>query len=107
MQDGDTLHTNSAATAPTDSTTTHPQPARETASHDSACSHQKMAQAPEHPGRSIERDHTGVWHIRRYDEARALLRRSDTKQAGFAAEQIARMPPLMRLPILYQEGKTH
>ena len=48
-----------------------------------------------------------MWHIRHYDEARALLRRGDTKQAGFAAEQIARMPPVMRLPILYQEGKTH
>lgn len=107
MQHQDALKAYSAPTAPTDPTTAHPQPARETTPSDSVCPHQKMAQVPEQPGRPIERDQAGVWHIRRYDEARALLRRGDTKQAGFAAEQIERMPPVMRLPILYQEGKTH
>jgi cytochrome P450 len=75
--------------------------------NDISLSPQKLVQAPEPHGRPIERDQAGVWHIRRYDEARALLRRGDTKQAGFAAEQIERMPPVMRKPILYQEGKTH
>ena len=107
MQNQDALHANSVTTTSEDPTSAHPQPARVTASCDSASSHQKMAQAPEHPDRPIEQDQAGVWHIRHYDEARALLRRGDTKQAGFAAEQIARMPPVMRLPILYQEGKTH
>src|SRR5262245_3943124 len=107
MQNQDALQAFSATTTPTDPTTDHPQPAHETAPGGRACSHQKMAQASEQPGRPIERDQAGVWHIRRYDEARALLRSGDTKQAGFAAEQIARMPPVMRSPLLYQEGKTH
>src|SRR5262245_34146030 len=107
MQNQDALQALSADTMPMDPTIAHPQPARETAPDSCACSHQKMTQTPEQPGQPIERDQAGVWHIRSYDEARALLRRGDTKQAGFAAEQIARMPPVMRLPILYQEGKTH
>src|SRR5262245_52057271 len=107
MQNQDALQPHVASTTPMDPTTARPQPAREAARGDSARADQKMAQVPEQPGRPIERDQAGVWHIRRYDEARALLRHGATKQAGFAAEQIARMPPVMRLPILYQEGKTH
>lgn len=39
----------------------------------------------------IARDADGVWHVRGFEEARAILRGSDTKQAGFKAELIERM----------------
>jgi cytochrome P450 len=110
MRNRDALRAQHAITTPPDASdpcTALAQSAGETAQGESAFSRQKMAQAPEQPGPPIARDQAGVWHIRRYDEARALLRRGDTKQAGFAAEQIERMPPVMRLPILYQDGKTH
>jgi cytochrome P450 len=107
MQNRDVLRAHQTITTPPDPSTALAHIADETAYGEVALSRQKMVQAPELPGQPIERDQAGVWHIRRYDEARALLRRGDTKQAGFAAEQIERMPPVMRLPILYQEGKTH
>ena len=55
----------------------------------------------------IERDAKGVWHIRGFHEARAILRGSDTKQAGFRADLIDRVSGAGNVPILYQEGKVH
>ena len=55
----------------------------------------------------IERDAEGMWHVRSFDAARTVLRSADTKQAGFNAELIARVPGEMNLPILYLEGKQH
>ena len=47
--------------------------------------------AEAHDPAPITRDAAGVWHVRGFEEARAILRGSDTKQAGFKAELIARM----------------
>jgi len=55
----------------------------------------------------FERDEQGVWHIYGFDEARAVLRSSATRQAGFNAEQIASVPGTTNQPILYLEGKAH
>lgn len=55
----------------------------------------------------IERDAHGVWQVRGFDEARAILRSNGTKQAGFNAEMIERFSSGGRQPILYQEGKAH
>jgi cytochrome P450 len=57
--------------------------------------------------RPVERDAAGVWHVRGYEEAKAILRSPHTKQAGFKAELIERMPQHMNTPILYQEGQVH
>lgn len=57
--------------------------------------------------KSVEQDASGVWHVRGFEEARTILRDSDTKQAGFNAEFLEKLPNVMRLPILYQEGKPH
>ncbi len=72
-----------------------------------AFSHQKTAQVTEPAGRPLERDEAGVWHVRNFAEARAILRQTDTKQAGFRAELLERLPPSMKLPVLYQEGEAH
>lgn len=70
-------------------------------------SQQKTARVVEPVDRPIECDSAGVWHVRGYHEARTILRGSATKQAGFNAELIERIPGAMRPPILYQEGNDH
>ncbi len=72
-----------------------------------AWSKQKTARAVEPVGIPIECDEAGVWHVRGFEEARAILRSGDTKQAGFRAEMIGNVPHMNNKPILYQEGKVH
>ncbi len=68
---------------------------------------QKTTRVVEPQDRPIEQDADGVWHVRDYDLARAILRSGDTRQAGFKAEMIAKVPKMTNQPILYQEGKEH
>ena len=72
-----------------------------------ALSQRKTTRSHEPAGRPIERDASGVWHVRGHAQARAVLRSADTKQAGFNAEVLERLPQKMRPPILYQEGQPH
>ena len=58
-------------------------------------------------GAAVERDSSGTWHIRGFEEARAILRNSATKQAGFKAELVTAGSSFTNRPILYQEGKEH
>lgn len=74
--------------------------------HD-ALSQQKTARTAEGAAPAISRDAQGVWHVRGYNEAKAVLRNANTKQAGFKAELVDRMPGSMTPPILYQEGTPH
>lgn len=67
-------------------------------------SEQKTTRASE-PGPAIERAN-GRWHVRGFEEARAILRSSSTIQAGFGADYLERMHN-RNAPILYQEGKAH
>ncbi len=60
-----------------------------------------------HGAPRLAQDAAGVWHARGYEEARAILRSGNTKQSGFKAELLERIPTRMNRPILYQEGKTH
>jgi cytochrome P450 len=55
----------------------------------------------------IERAAGGSWHIRGFQEARAILRSPNTRQAGFRADVISRISGAGNVPILYQEGKAH
>lgn len=69
---------------------------------------QKTAQVSEPTGRPLERDSEGVWHVRGYAQAQAILRSAHTKQAGFKAELLESMPGQKdNRPILYLEGKPH
>jgi cytochrome P450 len=70
-------------------------------------SKQKTAREVEPQGVPIECDEAGVWHVRGFEEARAVLRGNDTKQAGFRAELIGSVPRMRNQPILYQEGTVH
>ncbi len=71
----------------------------------SAWSWQKTPPPEVIEGAPIERDADGTWHVRGFEAARAILRSPHTKQAGFNAEMVSRIP--MKPPILYQEGKEH
>ncbi len=73
----------------------------------SAFSRQKTAQVSEPAGKPIERNADGVWHVYNFEEARAILRQTGTKQAGFRAELLESMPSSMKPPVLYQEGEAH
>jgi cytochrome P450 len=57
----------------------------------------------------INRDESGVWHVRSFEDARAILRSGNAKQAGFGKEMVDKMDRKgkMRPAILYQEGKDH
>ena len=57
--------------------------------------------------KAVEQDAAGRWHVYGYAEARAFLRAEGTRQAGFRAERIDKLPQTMRDPILYQEGEAH
>lgn len=72
-------------------------------------SHQKTARTAEPlAAPDIECDEPGLWHVRGFNEARAILRHSDTKQAGFNAELMEKVSSQMQnRPIIYQEGKEH
>jgi len=70
-------------------------------------SQQKTSQATEAAGTAISCDDAGIWHVQRFDDARAILRSPHTKQAGFNAELMDKLPQTMRPAILYLEGKPH
>ena len=55
----------------------------------------------------IEQDSFGVWHVRGYEQAQAVLRSDSVRQAGFQAEMIEKLPNYMNPPVLFLEGKPH
>ncbi len=58
-------------------------------------------------GALIQPNERGVWQVRGFEEARAILRSSTTRQAGFNAEQVTGQMIKGNRPILYEEGKPH
>jgi cytochrome P450 len=73
----------------------------------SQLAHQKTAIQPEPSTQPLERDAQGVWHVRGFDEARAILRGTETQQAGFGASSVMNVKAIINLPILYLEGQAH
>jgi len=55
----------------------------------------------------VHADDAGVWHVQSYPAARAVLRSTATRQAGFGADQAVRMLNRMRPPVLYRDGVEH
>jgi cytochrome P450 len=49
----------------------------------------------------------GVWHVQEFAAARALLRSTETRQAGFGIENATKLPNTMRLPVLWRDGAEH
>ncbi|MBV9257383.1 MAG: cytochrome P450 [Ktedonobacteraceae bacterium] len=72
-----------------------------------AYSQQKTARVVEPTDRPISCDDAGIWHVRSFDAARTILRSAQTKQAGFNAEKLTKLPSSIRPSILYLEGKPH
>lgn len=54
----------------------------------------------------VVHDERGVWHVRGYAAAKAILL-ADTTQAGFSAELVAQMPIKLHPPVLFQDGAEH
>jgi len=55
----------------------------------------------------VEQDEAGTWHIRGFAEARKFLRSNATRQAGFRADLVQRLPEKGKTPILFLEGALH
>ncbi len=55
----------------------------------------------------VHRDAAGIWHVRTFAAARQLLRGDATRQAGFKAELVERLPQKGKTPILFLEGRPH
>ncbi|MFE2045057.1 cytochrome P450 [Streptomyces sp. NPDC059477] len=58
-------------------------------------------------GCPVVRGDDGVWEVRGYDEARAVLRSTATVQAGLGIETVEKLPPSIRRPVLYRDGPEH
>ena len=59
------------------------------------------------PRGSVERGADGIWHVHSFAAARKLLRGDRTRQAGFKAELVDRLPKKGKTPILFLEGAPH
>jgi cytochrome P450 len=70
-------------------------------------SQRKVGRGEMNPGCPAHAGADGVWHVQDYAAARALLRSTDTRQAGFGAEHATRMEGRMRKPVLFRDGVEH
>src|SRR4051794_37790855 len=70
-------------------------------------SQRKVGRGEMAPGCPAHAGADGVWHVQDYAAARALLRSTDTQQAGFGAEHATRMEGRMRMPVLFRDGAEH
>ncbi|MDN3026052.1 cytochrome P450 [Streptomyces sp. S.PB5] len=55
----------------------------------------------------IDRGDDGTWQVRGHQAARAVLRSTDTVQAGLGIETVEKMPARIRRPVLYRDGPEH
>lgn len=67
----------------------------------------KIAREPAAHGCPIGRDGSGEWQVRGHAAARAVLRSTDTVQAGLGVETVEKMPGRIRRPVLYRDGPGH
>ncbi|MFF8955370.1 cytochrome P450 [Streptomyces sp. NPDC014894] len=58
-------------------------------------------------GCPVARGPDGVWEVRGYAEARAVLRGTSTVQAGLGIETVSKLPRRIRRPVLYRDGPEH
>src|SRR4051794_27757191 len=67
----------------------------------------KVRRDPMGPGCPVVRGDDGTWQVRGYSAARAVLRSTDTVQAGLGIETVEKMPARIRRPVLYRDGAEH
>jgi cytochrome P450 len=70
-------------------------------------SQRKVGRGELAPGCPAHAGADDVWRIQDYATARALLRSTDTRQAGFGIENANRLKGKMRMPVLYRDGAEH
>jgi cytochrome P450 len=70
-------------------------------------SKRKVGRGEMAPGCPAHAGADGVWRVQDYTTARAVLRSTETRQAGFGVEHAARMEGRMRMPVLYRDGAEH
>jgi cytochrome P450 len=58
-------------------------------------------------GCPVRRGPDGVWQVRGYSAARAVLRSTGTVQAGLGIESVEKLPSRIRRPVLYRDGPEH
>jgi cytochrome P450 len=54
-----------------------------------------------------QQDADGVWRVHGYAAARAVLRSTNTRQAGLGIESVEKLPAKIRRPVLYRDGQEH
>ncbi len=69
--------------------------------------HRKVERDVAAPGCPAHAGPDDVWHVQDFATAKALLRNTDTRQAGFGIENMDKMPHRMRKPVLYRDGAEH
>ncbi|MFF2363868.1 cytochrome P450 [Streptomyces sp. NPDC058122] len=67
----------------------------------------KIRRVPTGSGCPVDRRADGTWQVRGYAAARAILRSTDTVQAGLGVETVEKMPARIRRPVLYRDGPEH
>lgn len=70
-------------------------------------SDRKVARGELAPGCPVHADADAVWRVQDFATARALLRSTQTRQAGFGVENAAKIEGRMRLPVVYRDGPEH
>jgi cytochrome P450 len=70
-------------------------------------SQRKIGRGEVAPGCPVRIGPDGSWRIQDYATARAFLRSTETRQAGFGVENARKMESRMRMPVLYRDGAEH
>jgi cytochrome P450 len=74
---------------------------------DQPTSCQRAARDDGAPGCPVRTGPDGSWQVSQYDAVRAVLRSTDTRQAGFAIEYEDTLPKRMKPPVLWRDGPEH
>jgi cytochrome P450 len=70
-------------------------------------SDRKVGRGEMAPGCPVHAGADAVWRVQDFATARALLRSTDTRQAGFGVENAAKLQHRMRMPVLWRDGVEH
>ena len=69
--------------------------------------HPRAARDGGRPGCPVRRGPDGSWQVSSYEDVRAVLRSTETRQAGFGIEHADTLPKKMKPPVLWRDGLEH
>jgi cytochrome P450 len=67
----------------------------------------KVDRGPAGSGCPVEQGPDGVWRVRGQAAGKAVLRSTETVQAGLGVETMEKLPKRIRRPVLYRDGPEH